>query len=504
MTIKRSTIASDMSQSIFPRKIPAVSQSADFSFGSSDNPNLIALHKVTGCFNSVVQISSKYCLAFFQEAFQPPMMVRRPTAGEIQKFITSQQEPFDSEALNELSSAATIESRYTIGARLSSPKSIEFSRNDKVKINYLISFYILKERSSSRQPLNLALILSDESIQKLPVSFARVVSLGSLSISIVAAYGYDANAVNKSVSIYVDFNTLATHIERPTGDLKRFYDHFFPSGVSAMIKALAPHPKVSLTPTLSLVGQNPLNEPVPEMPEFEVTVFLVEKAGRQALVAAFNVMPGNRGFVEDIPHFIGDTDYGLISDEYLVQRLMRHKWNKGLIPRLFPWRMMIEVEVEYPAPIPLVESRKEMAPALLYGNMVLDNLDDVVIEPESNTRSDYIRLYGLGHLEPFWLFVYTEAGTYQPDDINDVDLGDTSNTPWGLYTRLELEPIFSSDSLEKEFQKEIFQDAYSHIVKPFALPIPPALDCDATYIRIEGVTKQVFILAQLKNGEVEQ
>src|SRR5262249_32201300 len=149
----------------------------------------------------------------------------------------------------------------------------------------------------------------------------------------------------KSVDIVADLSAAAITVSPDPGDTTQIYDAILKSQEYLLRALLTPKNEMALTPTISLVGRNPANVPVPEIPDFEVRVFHVASQGWQALAAAFDVLPGCRGIIEDVAHFIGGSGYGVIHDEYVLQRVLLHKWAQGGFDRELALSNHVSVKV---------------------------------------------------------------------------------------------------------------------------------------------------------------
>jgi hypothetical protein len=564
-------------------KISAVSVAADFTYAPRDDPDLVALHQVTGCFNSVVQIASTHCLHIFHKNVGLPMLLYQISPSALTEFLNSQQPPFESEQLNKLSMVIDQETYYAIRV-LFSPHSLTFSDQQIVTVEYVLDFDIVTEgiliepgglgqidqamsqlqilahiaelleqlgiwpsfspeggdllglqarlnvnpQLGARYPSELptdqirqsAFLQSRERYARRAeystssraglVEFLRattdrffdgeapseepewlrsIADLGSLVLSIQANYRYDAHRRSTSVDVYAELATAQINLEQPSGDLQRFYDSFLFEDFDFRVNSLVGSSRVSLTPTLSLVGRNPANITVDDISQFDVSVFHVDDTLRQAIVIAFSILPGTVGIVDGVEHFIGDQDYGVISDEYVVRKVFQHRWKNGGFYRRF----------QFEVPVVVMRNDGTSEDAILSGVQWLDTLDEVTIETNSNTRTDGVRLAGVSNVTA----QYVRLGDGNVVGAEQVDIGDLQDKPWGVFTTIKIQPEYSDNAQLREFQWRAQKGVYQHIAKPFARfqspndiqqyglsrePIPPA------YIRTEGVTKQIFVL----------
>lgn len=312
-----------------------------------------------------------------------------------------------------------------------------------------------------------------------PRQLTKLHRIGTLSLTICCNYEHEAYFELKRVDIYADLATHERTFDVPKGDTRVFYNEFLKDKEGTFTQPIGKTSRIYLTPTISLAGRNPSKTNITELPEFEVRVFHVGARPNQALAAAFDLMPGCKGIIEDVQHFIGDRDYGVISDEYLVERICKHKWRLGGFDR----RITIE------RPIKITRDGRE-EDAYLHGILQFNSLDYVTIETDSNTRTDYIRLGGMSEGIP--QYIRLRDGTIVGPD--QVDFGNPQTTPWSLFTTLSVTPVWSPDPEVREIQLRAHLDAYRHLARPFAR-FPDWMY--VVYTRVEGVTKFIFVLGEL-------
>jgi len=311
--------------------------------------------------------------------------------------------------------------------------------------------------------------------------------------TICATYDHEDRSDAKQVDIYADITTAKPSLQAPADDLQRFADYFFPAGLDNEVIRVLTAPRVPLTPTISLVGENPANVVVQEIPEFNVLVSHVEDGAKnQAVVAAFNVMPGNMGSLNEVPHFVSHHQYGVIHDEYVIERVLKHKWNRGGFDR----QLMLQGPIEVQRPqVRLGGVQFITETATMYATMDLLTLDAVAIETDSNRRTDVIKLSGQSRITANHMIL--GDGTYVGSD--DADFPAPENKPWGVVTSPSLAPDYSPVAEIAQFQQRAEQDGYQHIAKPFArLPTDAGSVIIPAYYRLEGVTKLLCVLGDLR------
>jgi hypothetical protein len=242
-----------------------------------------------------------------------------------------------------------------------------------------------------------------------------------------------------------------------------------------------------LTPTLSLVGQNLAGVTVPEITDFAVEAFAVQGpvAFGAALAVGFDVMPGCHGIVEDVRHFIGGNPYGVISDEFVVSCLFHHKWNLGGFARRLGLQSNVQVKVTQ-------SGQEQLEDAVLYGHAELQSLDFTWITTDANTRSDCVLFGGQSRAVADSVQLVADGQTFSS---SDVDLGPPQDFNWGVTAGLGLQP--PSDPELQDFQYHAYWDAARHITRPFAFFADAEPGLQVTYVRLNGVTKQVFALGNL-------
>jgi hypothetical protein len=246
-----------------------------------------------------------------------------------------------------------------------------------------------------------------------------------------------------------------------------------------------------LSPTLSLVGSNAGGVPVPEITDFEVRAFAVFDASgfEPALAVAFDVMPGCHGIVEDVRQFIGPNPYGVISDEFIVDTVFRHRWNIGGFDR----------RIELQAPIQVLVNRngqQQMEDAVAYGHQDLLTLDHASITTNSNLRADCIEFGGQSQVVATSVRLVADGQTF---DASQVDLGPADPIRWSVQAMADPAVDPATDPEIRDFQIQASRDGGQPIALPFAFITssdPPTI----TYARIEGVSKYVRFLGILPNA----
>jgi hypothetical protein len=273
---------------------------------------------------------------------------------------------------------------------------------------------------------------------------------------------------------------------QPSNDILLVHDASFSNwtaGATALLQAPLDLP---ITPTLSLVGPNPGSISVTEITNFDVRAFAVFDASgfAPALAVAFDVMPGCHGIIEDVRHFIGPNPYGLVSDEFVVDSVFRHRWNQGGFDR----------RIELQVPVKATVSRNgnvQLEDATLFGHQDLLTLDFTSLTTNSNTRTDCIFFGGLAQSVPTSVRLIADGQTF---DASQVDLGPAQLTHWGVGGIVDVNATPAADPEIQDFQLKAQRDGGQPIGYPFAF-VPSSNPL--TYARIDGISRYVMFLGNL-------
>src|SRR5262249_9050599 len=141
-----------------------------------------------------------------------------------------------------------------------------------------------------------------------------------------------------------------------------------------------------------------------------------------ALAVAFDVMPGCHGIIDDVRHFIGPNPYGVISDEFIVDSVFRHRWNIGGFDR----------RIEMQAPVQVMVNRngqQQLEDAVAYGHQDLLPLDHASITTNSNLRTDCIAFGGQAQVVATSVRLAADGQTF---DASQVDLGPADPVRWSV------------------------------------------------------------------------
>lgn len=309
-------------------------------------------------------------------------------------------------------------------------------------------------------------------------------SLGRASILVSSKYIQLEPARWGGASVGIDLSGATIAFESPPGDGEVFYSNFIKPREGWAITALKAQGSKPIVPEISLIGARHAAF------EFEAgtSIFPINGPFGQVLTVAFNSAAGNYGTDADVKPFIGRNDYGYIVDSDAIAKILRHKWNHGGFKR--DLKTVANVQVE----LTTSDGSKQIQDATVEGVIQLETLDAVRVETDSNSRSDYIQLSGLGRFAPDK--VTLEDGTsYGPDKV---DLGDSSTLSWVIPTMPAIDAPLSSDPQIQEFQYEAYHDAYRYLGRPFAHVDEYGQPAVVVYCRLTGVSQHIFTLGRFE------
>ena len=510
------------------------------------DPDAVVLHRADGGFNCVVELAATYCLRHVANQLDWPEVLVWVTPAELATFLQGQATPFSTGALNSMSVDNDPSLRYAVRLVLK-PLSLRFEAPRKVCITFDGYITLLHERrrtdpvipqgllerlidvgpgeppgpppsanpfkgdqprrsgwseygiSNVSESALLGARLASANTYIIDSAAARLIdtvhviqadankilqetaTVGSASLTTCCDYFHELDSDLARVDVYAYMKTARSTVVVPHGDSQRFYDRFLASRERDLLAQMTQTSKIALTRTIALTGENPSQITVSELADIDASAFHVDLAPLQALVVAFDLQPGCQGTIEDVQHFIGDQDYGVISDEYMVERVCKHKWRLGGFDRAFRIASTIKIK-----------RSGNVEDAQLRGSLELDTLDFVAIDTAADARTDHIRLGGWARAVPRDILL-NDGNVVSPDKI---DLGPPKPTPWTIFTTLSIDPEWSPDLEIREFQSRAHSDAFRHLARPFARSVVTATP---EYSRLEGVTKQLFVLGSLRN-----
>jgi hypothetical protein len=447
------------------------------------SPDSINLHEAASDFNCVVELSADFCLRVFDFDFQRTFMGLVISPIDLKTFFASQTTPFDSPYLNQLAATDPTKPTYFNGIELQpkglsllltfTPSALSFGSGQSVAITYQVSVAV-----GSLYPPE------------------KGETLGQLAVTIDASWLSAQNGTLKLLDIYADLSAASVSVMPSPSDAKRLYDGglFGVNGSKIQTFVLYKH-QVHLVPTISLVGKdNPVNVPVPELSAFNAQVSVVSWLARQALAVGFTVTSNCSPAIEDVEHFIGFSDYGVVSDEVVVAALLHHKWLLGKFSRQFPLHTPIQVQIN-----------NQVENATLFGILQLETLDFVQMSTNSNAGSDVLTFGGNSEAVPQYI-VLPDNTIVTPQNSN-VNFGPTSKMNWAVTASPSVQAPLPTIALSRTFTLQAYQDAYRHIARPFAnFPDSPggnALEpLHATYVRTSAIARRIFSLVNVSQAFV--
>jgi hypothetical protein len=339
--------------------------------------------------------------------------------------------------------------------------------------------------SAGRTAKHLGDMIVDPALRLAELRVER--EIGRVKATLHGHLRWRAHPPQKSVDVLLDLGRATVEIEPETGDANTLYQAFLVDREYQLEPLVAPVSEMQLAPTISLVGRNAANVSVPELPDFDVRVFPVEEAdATQAICAAFDVVAGCVGTVEDVRHFIGNSDYGVIDNEYVVERVLHHKWNRGGFDRSVGTHRRVSLRVK--------RNGEHDEDADVDGRLLLDTLDTVAIEPHPDQRRDFLLLGGSARGIADRVVLVRDGTTVTPANA---DLGPPQPVHWAVDLDANLHPVWSSDPELRQFQERAHIDGVRHLSRPFAR-CPEIGGGSVEYVRTEAIAKRFFVLGSLQ------
>jgi hypothetical protein len=293
-------------------------------------------------------------------------------------------------------------------------------------------------------------------------------------------YSFTANDALTRLQVFADLSSATLTVTGDADIIILYNAGLFGANGLLLKNYVLQKPQVALAPEISLVGIAASNAAVTELPRFDPAVFHVSNPGNtaQALVAVFNLKPGSDGVAEQVQHFIGNYQYGIISDEYLLERLFKYKWRMNGFFRQFPLSQSIKVQ-----------RNSHLENASLVGYLDLDTLDVVSMEIDSNSGKDVFKFGGSGSVHTDYIELVDGTKLYSPD-TSQVNFGDPKTATWVFASAIDIVPVLPTAPLLRQFQTQAYADAFQYIGRPFSI-MPGA---EIGYVRLQAVTNQVYML----------
>jgi hypothetical protein len=483
VTVPAKAILSNVVPTLTHKVTFAIDSNAFPSGPAPYDPNKVGLDQAVAGFSSVIEISSQCCLRHFAFGSSPLVLLAEASGENLVTFADSAQSTDFAQV--DLGPDFPAFDNYLVGA-VFVPVDLNFQQPDRVIVTYSGTFVILGSSIGTLgrvlpEPLKHLLdqVLHD------PYQGFAFTTLASPKLTATFQYESTTNLALTRLEVYVKSGGAVLDLVVPAGDAEGFWQQFIgpKTDVSQLKSSLGKVPVIPLAPSISLVGRNATDNLVTEFDRFDVTVVSVGNHPHDALAACIDVLPGAAGASGSVHHFIGTQDYGVISDEYVVERLFKYHWRIGDFRRSF--NFSTEVLLRY---------QDTDQDGLVDGVLRLTSLDLVSIEPESNTRADFIRIGGLaeGIIERVELRDGTVLG---PEDVPDLDKPQVKN--WAAFTVPSLQFHPADDVQVRDFQLSVGTGGYRPAACPFTRAPVTAQTLRAVYARIDGVSRRVMFLGMI-------
>ena len=477
------------------------------------SPVFVDVRRAVGGFSSVVEVADGYCLRFYAAQVGPIQVVARrwgaALATALQPLLATLSDPWWQ------SFAPGATEPYGVGYALR-PARLRID-GDRVTIAFdgVLSVYgpplpsLPPHRPGSRPydigPVVAPTVMSVESSRtesiRVPhdglvfadfalweAELVPLVRIGAVHASLEGRLASQSHPQQRSVDVLLDLRAAKVTVTPEGGDAKVLYDAFLADREYDLETIVAPGSQLRLTPTISVVGRNAGNTSVPELPDFDVRVFAVgDPDNDQAVCAAFDLVPGCAGTIEDVGYFIGHSDYGVIHNEFTVERVLHHQWNVGGFDRSVGITRRVSIKVKR-------DGNEHNEDADVYGHLQLDSLETVALEPHADRRTDLLVMGGHAEGIADRVVLVRDGTTLTP---SNADLGPPDPVPWAVNLDASVTPVWSSDPELRQFQERATQDGVRHLSRPFAR-VPEFGGAFTSYVRLEAIAKRFFAVGSLE------
>jgi hypothetical protein len=504
-------------------------------------PRIPAPHVAAGGFAAVVEVSASHCLRVWKEQVPPLRMVARFAPDELRALRDAQ--PFESATLNgvELPDPSTG-LRLALSVELV-PQELVFASAQgaprRVCVRYAGTLALFTEqvepelppedafepgfelpgpgpfvlppprardvrggrevaaRSSGERrarryavaatavPRRRAARRGRELVEDQPeLPLGKLADAGKVTLEICCDYELTLDAPRVRADVHANLATATFAFAAAGADAQRLYPPYLKPLEPAT--AATAGSRVKLVPTICPAGRSPSNEIVTELPDVRAVASHVGTAPLQALVVAFDLKPGCEGTAADVQHFIAGADFGIVADEFVLDRVLRFKWRLGGFVRSLPLAQTIQVQ-----------RGDTVEDATLRGQLSVDGLDQVSIETDSNTRTDYVRLGGPATARASDVLL-RDGTVLSPAEVTGAA---PKPTRWTVFTGLDTAPSYVSDPLLREFARRAREDAVIHLTRPFTHPsaVP---EITSSHAAVAGVTRHVIALGLIHDAFV--
>jgi len=516
--------ASDVQDNVLKLNRPAaVSGAIEIAGVRRIPPNRLKLHAVSGGFNVVVEFSAGACLKRFRRETLSSDYVVPLLEVELQKLQSNGPGSATVDALLEVVQA-TRSAQYYLGIRWK-PTNLAFTDAREISVTYEGTLALLEHMPQQQSgasavhrlkklpgivanldhgDLHQAMMASHPpgkdmaSLLLAHSGFAELIAanlwgkarddlvprriLGSIGAQLRCPYRVRSEPARVRAWVTSNLESASVEIEPVAADIASLVDEYVVRRTGqgpSMFSYIVNVQDIRIVPTLCLVGYDTAPK-VTTLPDFEALAFAVSDGSQQALAVSFDCAPGCKGTIEQVRHFIGDADYGLITDELVLESLFLHKWRRGGFLRTLVFHNPVTVDM----------SDGSQQTAYLHGLMTLNSLEASRIDIDANREIDHILIGGNATVKPEYL--------YLPDgrrmSASEVGLDEPMETTWSVFTDLEIKPSYSSDPQMRAFQVRANLDAYRFVCKPFA-SLPSDMLVTPQYVRVDGISRRVLFLA---------
>jgi hypothetical protein len=450
-----------------------------------------SLDQAAGGFSAVVELAATFCSRVLDHSLAPPRLQLPISASQLRNWLGGYSESFGSAYLNLLRAHPEIVTNHVLDIEFV-PVGLMFEGRNRFTLRYSV---VLLLEPVAFVPANASWTIGRHLTGALPhgtVLVSPVVSPGKSLLRLFsgdfdwklsAEYHIDADATLSRVNVLADLDKSEGTTTFANPDVQKLFEGVAGRHLAGFLASPSNHRgNVKLIPTLSLVGHNPSNLAVTELQDCKVSAFSLGVTPRQALAIAFDVSAGCRGVVEDVKHFIGGADYGVVSDEIVVESLFKFQWRRGGFLRAFTSNAPVKVE-----------AGDAVTDAILHGAVELHTLEKVLIDTDANLRDDFIVIGGAAKITPEHVQM-ADGRVLSAGEIEGLSFG-ADDVSWAMVTTPMAHGLPVSDPQMRTFQERAHLDAYQYIAKPFLEP--PSAAFDLQHISIDAPDRRVCVIGNI-------
>jgi hypothetical protein len=447
-------------------------------------PDDINLDSASGGYSSVIEFSSNLCLREFDAQFSDHILTVDVSPDDLVAATDAKGGPFASPFLNFLQQQGVGSLPYSLSLH-PSPESLEFLTSlffntPRIHVTYDVAIHLAPQGSP------LGDTETEGALRGNIGAFRLDIELPFQGTPVPSIAGATVTADIQDAEVSVDFGN--GDVNRLRRDLPSFNAIDITTYVKKRTVTGKTDGQFRLVPEVSLVGAGSAADlPVTEFAEkFSVSVFAVGDPPWQALAVAFDVHQDCSGQIAAVEYFVGDSDYGIISDENVIFAILQYRRRSGDFPR----------EIYYEARAPFTENGHTVE-GTISGSIVLDTLDDASVLFDANARTEVLVLSGKGTVEVSWVKL-DDGAAIKP--FGDLQFIEQEPAPWTMITRLTLSDELSDVPSIRAFQQAAHLGGYHFLTTPFtqiSLTAPDLRQVD--YVRLDGITGQLVALGEIPN-----